>query len=262
MIVPSQAHLIRWGDFFFRWRSYLPMALLPVGVLAIARFQYPFGSHAADLAWEVASMLLALGGLALRVWTVGVAAPGTSGRNTREQKAAVLNTTGPYSLIRHPLYLANVTIATALSLFPHAWLAPLVVVPLIIGYYACIARREEAYLREKFGSEFDDWAARVPGFWPTFRAYQAAARPLQWKVAARREFYGLTLVLTAPFGLEVIEGLFETGTVHLDPVWGMSAVVGLVVFGVLRRLKKQTSLLATPRAPAAGGDSGAPAAMS
>lgn len=83
------------GDFFFRWRGYLPFILLPIVFVAIALSHYPFASRGADLAWEIGCVLLALGGLTIRVFTVGVAAPGTSGRNTRHQKARSLNTTGP-----------------------------------------------------------------------------------------------------------------------------------------------------------------------
>ncbi len=52
-------------------------------------------------------MVISFFGLALRVIVVGHAPYGTSGRNTREQVADTLNTTGMYSIVRHPLYLAN-----------------------------------------------------------------------------------------------------------------------------------------------------------
>ncbi len=234
----------RLGDFFFRWRSYLPLLLLPLVAVAIARSQYRFGSRGADLAWEVACVLLALGGFAIRVHTVGVSAPGTSGRNTREQKAASLNTTGPYSVVRHPLYLANSIIALGLALFTHAWIAPPLVGLLAVGYYACIAQREEQYLRKRFGATFDSWAARVPAIIPAFSRYVPADRPFQWRVVLRREFYALALILVTPFVLDIAGDLHETGVVSLDPVWTVAAAVGGGLFVVLRFLKKRTSLLA------------------
>ncbi|PYM20277.1 MAG: hypothetical protein DMD81_02185 [Candidatus Rokuibacteriota bacterium] len=156
------------GDFFFRWRSYLPFALLPLVILAVGQSRPARGRHGGELGWEIACVLLSLGGLALRAYTVGVAAPGTSGRNTREQKAASLNTTGPYSVVRHPLYVANFVIAVGLALFTRAWFLPLVVAALTFGYYACIVQREEVFLRERFGAAFDGWSARVPAVVPTF----------------------------------------------------------------------------------------------
>src|SRR5512141_2411171 len=99
----GRASQTRWvlsvGDTLFRWRSYLPLGLLPLVGLAMVRATFPFGTDTADHVWEVCCVSLSLAGMALRIWTVGVAAHGTSGRNTREQKAETLNTTGPYSLI-------------------------------------------------------------------------------------------------------------------------------------------------------------------
>ncbi|MGH7308032.1 MAG: methyltransferase family protein [Candidatus Rokuibacteriota bacterium] len=236
--------MLRVGDFLFRWRSYLPLLLVPVAVLGIVRARYLFASHAADLVWEFACLSLALAGLALRVWTVGVAARGTSGRNTRQQKAASLNTTGPYSIVRHPLYVANGMIVVSLALFMHGWIAPIAVTVLTIVYYACIAWREEQFLRERFGPAFGEWAAQVPAVVPVHPGrYVRPARPFQWKVAVRREFYAATLILVAPFFVDMAEDFQETGQLVFDPVWVATATLGVLLFVVLRYLKKHTSVL-------------------
>jgi protein-S-isoprenylcysteine O-methyltransferase Ste14 len=235
--------VVRLGGFLFQWRSYLPLLLVPVFAVAIARVHFVFRSHVADQAWEAACVLLSLAGLALRVYTVGVAARGTSGRNTRRQKAASLNTTGPYSVMRHPLYVANGVIVLGLALFPHAWIAPAVVIVLTVAYYACIAMGEEAYLRARFGAAFEAWAARVPAAIPALSRYVAADRPFAWRVVARREFYALTLILVAPLFLDVAEDFVETGTFDLDPLWTPVAIVGALLFLTFRLLKKHTSLL-------------------
>lgn len=231
--------VLRSGDFLFRWRSSLPLLLVPLVLAGIARFQYPFGSHAADLIWEVGCVVLALCGLAIRVATVGVAAPGTSGRNTRAQKAQSLNTTGPYSIVRHPLYLGNFVIVLGLSLFPHAWVVPPLVAVLAAVYYACIARREEHYLHDRFGAAFTTWAARVPAVVPAPWRWAPPARVFDWRVVIRREFYGLTVVLVTPLGLDILEDLHETGTFDLDLLWTASAVLGAAGFVMLRFLKKR-----------------------
>jgi protein-S-isoprenylcysteine O-methyltransferase Ste14 len=226
------------GGFFFRWRSYLPLVLVPLGVAAIGRFQYRFGSHVSDLTWELGCMLLACVGLAIRIYTVGVAARGTSGRGTRQPKAASLNTTGPYSVVRHPLYLGNGLIALGLTLFPHTWLVPVVVIPLLAGYYACIARWEEQYLRAQFGVAFETWAHSVPAIIPAFTRYVRANRPFDLNRVLRTEFHGLAVILVAPLIIDVVEDLYEDGLFHLDPFWTAAAVVGLAQLVVFRRLKR------------------------
>jgi protein-S-isoprenylcysteine O-methyltransferase Ste14 len=235
------------GGFFFRWRSYLPLLLLPMVCVAIARFQHRWSSHGADLLWEAGCMGLALLGQALRVWTVGVAAPGTSGRNTRHQKAAALNTTGPYSVVRHPLYVANIAIGLALAVFSHTWVGPPFVGLAAAAYYYCIARREDAYLAERFGAAFHAWALRVPRCVPNVFLYVPADRPFDWRTVVRREFYGVCLILIAPMLLDAIEDAIEEGVVALDPVWTVTALVGTVLFVVLRALKKRQG--GRPRRP-------------
>jgi protein-S-isoprenylcysteine O-methyltransferase Ste14 len=235
--------MIQVGDFLFRWRSYLPLLLLPVVVVGIAHSRHLFPSHSDDLEWEVACVFLALAGLALRVWTVGVAARGTSGRNTRHQKATSLNTTGPYSMVRHPLYVANGIIVISLALFLHGWIAPLVVTVLTLGYYGCIAWREEQFLRERFGPSFEAWAARVPSIMPAVRRYVPPARRFQWTVAIRREFYAASLILMLPFFLDIAEDFQDTGELVIDPVWAVTAVLGVLLFVIVRYLKKHTSVL-------------------
>jgi protein-S-isoprenylcysteine O-methyltransferase Ste14 len=204
---------------------------------SIAVSQYPIRSRAADLTWEIGCLLLALGGWAIRVYTIGVAAPGTSGRNTRRQKADHLNTTGPYSVVRHPLYLANSVVALALALFSHTWLMPAIVLVVAPAFYARIARREEQYLHERFGTQFDQWAARVPGTVPALGRFVAAERPFDWGRVVRHELYSLVLILTMPMIIDVLEGLRETGRLTFEPVWLSLASAGVAPFVGLRYLR-------------------------
>jgi protein-S-isoprenylcysteine O-methyltransferase Ste14/membrane-associated phospholipid phosphatase len=234
------------GTFLFRWRSYLPLAALPVLVLSIAVTQVPLSSHAVDLGWEALAVGVAGAGLALRVWTAGVASPGTSGRNTRAQKAAALNTTGPYSIVRHPLYLANGIIACGLALFSHSWLAPPLLGAVALVYYALIVRSEEAFLRQRFGARFEQWRARVPAVVPALRGYLPPERRFSWRSAVRREFYGLALLLTLPLAFDTAEDVVMGRPPDLDRVWLLSATLGTSAFLVLRYLKRRTTVLRDP----------------
>ena len=55
-------------------------------------------------------------GFLVRFYTIGTTPKGTSGRNTKEQVADVLNSSGMYSMLRHPLYLGNYLIWLGISL--------------------------------------------------------------------------------------------------------------------------------------------------
>ncbi len=96
----------RLGMVLFRWRSYLPLLLFAILVPALRDFRYPLDNAVADCLWELLCLSLAFAGLAVRCHTSGTVPAGTSGRNTKRQKASVLNMTGWYSVVRNPLYLA------------------------------------------------------------------------------------------------------------------------------------------------------------
>ena len=99
--------LERNGSWLFRHRSYLPLLMIPVFLACLPSFKYLGASHKLNEVWQVFCLMISLSGLAVRIITVGRAPLGTSGRNTREQVAHTLTTTGIYSVVRHPLYLGN-----------------------------------------------------------------------------------------------------------------------------------------------------------
>lgn len=236
-------HFTRSGELLFRGRSYLPLLLVPLFVASFVGARYPFNSHALDLAWEIGCFLVSLTGFAIRLFTVGTAPHGTSGRNTREQKAEVLNTAGAYSVVRHPLYLGNYLIALGLSCFSRTWSLPIIVSLATLLYYERIAAREEEFLDEKFGEEFRSWAARVPAIVPNFRNPQPPALPFSWRKALGREFYGISFLGASFFVLDVIQEFAVTGRIAFDPLWTLLGVFSAVFFVTMRTLKKRTHLL-------------------
>lgn len=71
-----------------------------------------------------------------------------------------LVTAGPYSLVRHPLYAAE--LVTVIGAVIGNWsVAAFAVGSIWFGLQVCRARNEEAVLRETF-PDYDDYAARVP----------------------------------------------------------------------------------------------------
>ena len=123
--MPLREEFARSGDWLFRRRSYLPLVLLALVLVQMTRSGYPAGGRAADRLWEALCFAVSAVGLAVRVAAVGTAPAGTSGRNTNEgQVASTVNTTGLYSLVRHPLYVGNYLMYLGVALLPRsAWLA-------------------------------------------------------------------------------------------------------------------------------------------
>jgi protein-S-isoprenylcysteine O-methyltransferase Ste14 len=231
-------HWTATGDVFFRHRSWIPLLLLPFFIASFVGLQYPRKSHALGLLWEIGCFLIALAGIALRMFTTGTSPRGTSGRNTRSQKAVALNTTGPYSIVRHPLYLANFLIALALSLFPRAWFLPIIVSLATVLYYERIAAREEEFLDGRFGEAFRRWAEAVPAAVPSLKKWCPPAQAFDWRRALDREFYVISEVALAFFLLDAMEDYAVKGRLAFDPVWTTTALLGAALFVVMWTRKK------------------------
>jgi protein-S-isoprenylcysteine O-methyltransferase Ste14 len=166
----------------FRWRSFTPLLLLAVAVPLLAR-----GRGSRHPGWVAAGFLLCILGQALRAWVLGGVSDGTSGQNER-LIATDLNTSGPYARTRNPLYLGNLLITLGLCAIAHDAILALLAALLFAVQYRAIIGAEETFLREQFGARFDEYAARVPRFWPR-RGPSAApsARPWSPKRALRKE---------------------------------------------------------------------------
>jgi len=89
-----------------------------------------------------------------------------SGHLRKDQELA---TSGPYATTRNPLYLGSAFLATGFIIAGHSWWAGLLVAAYFAVFYIAVIRDEERHLRERFGAAFDEYAARVPVFFPGFR---------------------------------------------------------------------------------------------
>lgn len=235
--------LVRDGDRLFRWRSYFPLLLVPVLIAGVMTGATPFSTRRAERLWELFAVAVALLGLALRVWAVGSAPSGTSERSTVNPRASELRTTGVYSLVRHPLYVANGLMAFGLSLFPGVWYLPLILLMATLLYYERIAVREEAFLLERFGGAFDEWAARVPALVPSFARYAPSTTPFSWVKVLRHEFHGLLVIAAGAFVLDGLQESWRAGRWMADAAWAWCAGASAVLFLIFAALKRGTRLL-------------------
>jgi len=233
------------GEYFFKWRSYLPLAMAALFILALAHFRYPFANRGLDLAWDSGCLALALVGQVVRFFTVGFVPRGTSGRNTRGQVADTLNTTGMYAVVRNPIYLGNFIIWFGLSLFMKSVWFTTVISLFFTIFYERIIFREEAFLRQKFGDAFMQWADATPAIIPKFKNWRPPSLPFSWKSAINREYGTFFAIIVTFTVLELLGGLFNYGKLRLDVIWVKLFIFSGVLYLTIRYLKKKTKVLAT-----------------
>ena len=232
------------GAWLFRWRSYLPLACTPVAVAVVANMHWPFGSFRFHEIWESGCLAVSFAGLAIRAITVGHAPAGTSGRNTRRQLASTLNTTGVYSIVRHPLYLGNYVIGLGAVLVPFVWWLPLLYTAAFWLYYERIMLAEEAFLHRTFGEPFRLWAARTPAFLPRLSQWKSPSRSFSIKTVLRREYSALYGIVVMFFALDLLADWVVQKELRLECPYLIMVLAGSAIYLMLRALMKRTRLLA------------------
>lgn len=80
-----------------------------------------------------------------------------------------LATTGPYAWVRHPQYDGFLLVMIGFLL---QWptIPTLIMFPVLVYIYARLARSEEHTVAERFGQQWNDYAARTPAFVPHIRS--------------------------------------------------------------------------------------------
>ncbi|HEY1911811.1 MAG TPA: isoprenylcysteine carboxylmethyltransferase family protein [Vicinamibacterales bacterium] len=120
-----------------------------------------------------AGVAVTLAGEAIRFW--GVHHIGVISR-TRSDRLGPLVDTGPFGLVRNPLYIGNILLWIGFALTARlVWLAPVILVLLGAEYHA-IVRWEEQLLESRRGQEYRDYQFRVPRWIPTFQRRDRGGR--------------------------------------------------------------------------------------
>ena len=230
------------GRWLFRWRSYLPLVFLVLLIPAVVSYR-PLESYYVGLLWEIGCLFVGLFGMAIRCSVTGYAPANTSGRNSKEQIAETLNTKGMYSLIRNPLYLGNFFIGSAPILLLHAWWLYVIYVLAFALYYERIILTEEAFLCQKFGTDYEQWSAETSAFFPRHFRWQNPDLPFSGKHVLRREYHGLFALVAAMAAVKFVCDFHTRNPVSFDPFWMVIFAVSAVVYIVVRVLAKFTHFL-------------------
>lgn len=237
------------GNWLFKRRGTLPLIILAIGTLLFVRTElHPDTFFLEDTVYEVYYERLCLAvcllGLFIRVYTVGFTPANTSGRNTDGQLADSLNTTGIYSMVRHPLYLGNFFMWLGVAMLTgNGWFV-IIFCLLYWVYYERIMFAEEQFLRRKFGSAYTEWAEKLPAFIPSFKAHQFVPPKYKfsWKKVLKNEKNGLFAVFLVFAAFNIIEELIDGKREYDYFIMGLCVATGLL-YVVLKYLKTYTTVL-------------------
>lgn len=155
---------------------------------------------------ESAGLALILIGIGGRLWSILY----IGGRKSME-----LVSTGPYSMMRNPLYFFSTIAAAGVGAQTGSVVVTIVSALLCAAVFHVVALREERYLKSVLGTPYEDYLRRVPRFLPNPFLYRDEA-----EVTFTTRVFNLTLrdglmfLLAIPF-FELIEEGQEKGLVPI-----------------------------------------------
>jgi protein-S-isoprenylcysteine O-methyltransferase Ste14 len=229
------------GNWLFRRRGWLPVIILVLGAgyLFIANRSVIYF----NLTWELICVFVSVAGELIRSYTVGYVPRNTSGRNVLDQMADELNTSGIYSIVRHPLYVGNFLMWLGPVLFLRSVWCVIIFVLAYWIYYERIIFAEEQYLRRKFGEEYDTWAFRVRSVIPRFRNFIRPDLAFSLRNVLKREYNSIANLFIVFAILDVIRNIAVTGKVYMEPLYITLLVAALIFWAIVRYLVKRTKFL-------------------
>lgn len=230
------------GNLFFRKRSFIPLIVYLLATLVIILDRKDI-IYSPDLGWSMVCLAISLLGLAVRIMVVGTVPGGTSGRNTKKQAARTLNTRGIYSVVRHPLYLGNFLMWLGLIIYVGNvwfWIATTL---LYWIYYERIMFAEEDYLRQKFGDDFEKWAAQTPAFIPGLKNWKPPQMNFSVRKVIRREYRGLFAVILSFVYVNLLKNYVLYDRLLITRHWLILLIAGAIIFITVRVIRKFSPLL-------------------
>ena len=153
---------IQWG------RSMKIAFLEPFMLMAVVTWLWMFGAMApmsdSFLLMVAVGLLCSCFGLILFVWSF-VAYRGVGTGHYVDDDQCVVET-GPYALMRHPMYCAAIYIWLGLALTHLDWTILTLTFAYVIPAYYFYARDEESMMVSAFRKSYSDYAQRVPMLFP------------------------------------------------------------------------------------------------
>ncbi len=241
---PLSRRLADQGLFLFRHRGSFVVFLLPAAVLAVLERRSAGLPADPGLGWLIVCLAISLVGLAVRAAAVGSAPPGASTRSLRAPSASLLNTSGMYSLSRHPIYLGNLFVLLGFALAVRSWWFVLTAALVYWLLYERVIAAEERFLGERFGVTHRRWAERTPTFWPRPRLWRPPQTRFSWRTVVLRE-YNSPLLIAAIFlflrwvDQVIVRDLGAGAWLRQDLVLAASVIAFAVAVPVMRQVRKR-----------------------
>jgi protein-S-isoprenylcysteine O-methyltransferase Ste14 len=120
------------------------------------------------------------------------------------RKDKILQTEGPYSVTRNPLYFGSFFLAISGALFLKSIFLLALVLGVAIFYAVGVVKSEEQFLEQLFGDQYRAYLGSTPRFFPRFSLYHSPKSVQVDLGALRREAYRLAGAALLPIAAQII----------------------------------------------------------
>ena len=225
------------GNTLFRRRGPMPVILFILAVPVTYFTNYSYLSNGITIALSISAVVISIIGFLIRAYAIATTPKGTSGRNTKEQVAESLNTSGIYSVVRHPLYLGNYLMWIGIVMFTFNIYFFFIVSLAFWLYYERIMFAEERFLEKKFGDVYLDWSKTVPAFIPSFKNYKKKEILFSFKSVLRREYSGVLATALGFAFIDLLRLYFIEKRIEWQRVSVYAVIVAFLLVIILRTFK-------------------------
>lgn len=214
------------GKWLLARRRRLPLWFFGLSILAliIAR---PFWIVPDSLWLNIPCLAVALGGIIIRMITVGYTPPG-----------ARFQTQGMYAVCRHPLELGSLLIWSSILAYTGVFGWMLCALLLRGWMVEKILKTEETALLRKFGTAYLDYAENTNTLLPRWKAWTKPEERFSWRRALRvsnRDLMGLILAMMI---LSVFKDRVVSFGWTLDAFWIWTTIGTLLILFISQIVRK------------------------
>ncbi len=140
---------------------------------------------------------IAVIGILIRAWA--------SGHIRKNQNLAV---SGPYAYTRNPLYLGSFILGLGFTVASGVWWLGFIFIALFLGIYLPVMRVEAKDLTELFGADYEEYAGKVPLFFPRITTYKASDAKFDMNLYLRYREYRAALGLIFAWSVLLVKAIF------------------------------------------------------
>ncbi len=234
--------MVKLGNFLFHYRNFLfPVFYFMLFIPSVKLFD-------SFITVAVSGFIVALCGQLLRFATIGLVYIIRGGKN-RQIYAEGLVTEGLFSHCRNPLYVGNILILIGLGIMSNSVLFIVLMIPLFLFFYQAIVLAEENFLKEKFGSAYDEYMAKTNRWIPDLKGINSTLSSMKfnWKRVVIRE-YNTTYIWLTGAVLLVLKDLYQLkGIAEIKEsliLFISTLILLLVCYFCIRYMKKSRRLIA------------------